>query len=92
MAQAATNRAQRGAEHEYDEKVDFDDFLKGNRRFSVLRVPQNNTKFNQNQTKKEEKEKKCAKEEQIEAKVRSKTRPEPQKAAQKNQQKCAPTH
>ena len=80
--------SQRGTRREYNEKRDFDNLLKGNCGFSVVRVSPNGTKFDQKRAKKEEESRKDPKGEQVEAKVSSKTRPEPQKRPPKAPKKA----
>ena len=70
--------SQRGTRREYNEKRDFDDPLEEIRGFSVVRASQNGRKLAPKRAKKEENSTRDAKRERIEAKVRAKTRPEPQ--------------
>ena len=62
--------------------ADFNDPLKEIRGFSVVRAFQNGRKLAPKRAKKEENSTRDAKREQIEAKVRAKTRPEPQNRRQ----------
>ena len=70
--------SQRGTRREYNEKRDFDDPLEEIRAFSVVWAFQNGRKLDPKRAKKEENSTRDAKREQIEAKVRAKTRPKPQ--------------
>ena len=74
--------SQRGTRREYNEKRDFDDPLEEIRGFSVVWAFQNGRKLAPKRAKKEENSTRDAKREQIEAKVRAKTRPEPQNRRQ----------
>ena len=77
-AKQPPREAQRGTRREYNEKRDFDDPLEEIRGFSVVWVFQNGRKLAPKRAKKEENSTRDAKREQIEAKVRAKTRPKPQ--------------
>ena len=77
-AKQPPREAQRGTRREYNEKRDFDDPLEEIRGFSVVWAFQNGRKLAPKRAKKEENSTRGAKREQIEAKVRAKTRPEPQ--------------
>ena len=81
-AKQPPREAQRGTRREYNEKRDFDDPLKEIRGFSVVWAFQNGRKLAPKRVKRREKSRKGAKRELIEAKVRSKTRPEPPKRHQ----------
>ena len=70
--------SQCGTRREYNEKRDFDDHLEEIRVFSVVWAFENGRKLAPKRAKKEENSTRDAKREQIEAKVRAKTRPEPQ--------------
>ena len=74
--------SQRGTRREYNEKRDFDNPLEEIRGFSVVWAFQNGRKLAPKRAKKEENSTRDAKREQIEAKVRAKTRPEPQNRRQ----------
>ena len=74
--------SQRGTRREYNEKRDFDDPLEEIRGSSVVWAFPNGRKLAPKQFKRREKSRKGAKRDQIEAKVRSKTRPEPQNRRQ----------
>ena len=68
--------AQRGTQRKYNEKRNFDNLLEEIHAFSVVWAFQNGRKLFPKQAKKEENSTRDAKREQIEAKVRAKTRPE----------------
>ena len=74
--------SQRGTRREYNEKRDFDDPLEGIRGFSVVWDSQNGRKLVPKRAKNPENSTRGAKAKQIEAKVRAKTRPEPQNRSQ----------